>query len=121
VSIQPGKGTFLKSLEGARLEDFELDTEINKERLKELFEVRHAFEESAAALAAERLTKQDIQDTKDNIDKLQKSSDEEMRKISLNVHELIAKASKNKAMIELLNVVCKKLWSYQNSFYSDRS
>ena len=119
VSIQPGRGTFVRSTDCPRLQSSSLEIEIGKEALSELFEARLIMEVEAAALAAERLTEKNIADFRKVVTRLESSTGDDICLFSLKIHQIMAEATQNQVIMEILGLIGKRLWAHQRNFYTE--
>ena len=119
VSIQPGRGTFIKTTDISNYYASGFEIKLSKEVLKELFEVRFILEVEAAGLAAKRITISDIQDFKRLLSKLEKSEGDSIRQVSLQIHHMMARITKNRILIKTLDSLYDILDKYQIAVYSN--
>ena len=119
ISVQPGRGTFIKTTDISNFYKSGFEIKLSKKVLKELFEVRFILEVEAASLAAIRINAADIQDFKRLLSRLEKSEGDLIRKVSLEIHYMMARITKNSILIKTLGSLYEILDKYQIALYSD--
>lgn len=99
-----GDGMYIKNVSFEDLlEKMDFAIEASDNSIKELFEVREALEIKAVILAAERRTKEDLEQMKELIDKLQTSikENEDVFTLAVQFHTQIFYASKNSVLLSV--------------------
>ena len=94
--------------------------EIDVEEAKELYEVRTALEALGIELASERAEKKDFEKLEEVLSNLKKhfqSDDESYFETSLEFHRVITKASKNKSLISLLDIIMNRQKLFRKKFF----
>ncbi len=107
IVIQPRKGTYVKAL--------------TREDIEEAFAVREALESLAAKLAVPHLTETEM-NTLANLIKemdaaIKKKDSESFRKANVSFHEVFIKASRNKTLLNILEIMGKGIWMRISSMY----
>ncbi|MFD2831564.1 FadR/GntR family transcriptional regulator [Corticicoccus populi] len=102
VEVKHGQGTFVKSGESINLE-FKVQV-LNKADIKNLLEVRRIVETGCAAIAARRITEEELVELERVLEEMHTVVDDDSlgEKADYEFHVMIAKASSNPMLIELL-------------------
>ena len=98
VDVRVGDGTYVTDLDGANLlRGFDLLGQVaNEKTALEIFEIRRVLESAAAAMAASRITDEQLSELETHLDELrsEKDSDRFVR-LDVQFHDLIASATGN--------------------------
>lgn len=110
IEIRQGEGTFVKKV------DFDAANQmapqiLQKEDIRQLFEIRKFNETGAASLAAENRTADDIVNLKNILSKMKKfEKDGDIgEKADIKFHMTIVKATKNEMLYRLMTTVSEKM------------
>lgn len=98
VDVRVGDGTYVTDLDGASLlRGFDLLGEVaNEKTALEIFEIRRVLESSAAALAASRITDEQLARLETHVDELRVETDNDrFVRLDIQFHDLIAAATGN--------------------------
>lgn len=105
VEVRQGKGTFVSSLEPSNLvEPFTLMFSVVEHSMVELFEARKILESGLAALAAERITAEQLVDLHRCIEEAHGAKDDPARFLELDVelHSRIVEAAGNQVLQNIM-------------------
>lgn len=105
VETRPGEGTFIKDeFDDILTNSFSVLLLINQSNISEILELRKIIERGSIALAAERMTDQEIQDIEKLLDQAKHlTSDDELVDYDVEFHSRIVRGSKNFLLQSLLN------------------
>ena len=110
VEVRPGKGIFVRGLSGDIFDPLSSWISRNKDAICKHFEARLILEPEIAALAARRVTQDDISRIEENI-RFQKSLAENdtvsIIRADIEFHRLIAEVAKNETISMLMNSLAK--------------
>lgn len=113
IETQPGIGAFVKSYEGDIFSPLSTWLKDNNEALRHFFEVRSLLEPSTARMAAERISKEDLDALQKNHDEFAKTVEEEdlPRAILVDAefHRLIGKATGNKVLSSIMEALYRSM------------
>ena len=101
VDVRVGDGTYVTQLDGTSLlRGFGLLGEVANERTAlEIFEIRRVLESAAAAMAASRITEEQISELEDHLAQLDSEQDsEKFVMLDMRFHDLIASATGNASL-----------------------
>jgi GntR family transcriptional repressor for pyruvate dehydrogenase complex len=104
LEARQGQGTFVTSLSPQVLtEPLRFVMAVNEDLIYQLFEIRKMIETKAAALAAERITTEQLEELRFHYDMLVRSLDEPsvFLRHDVAMHELIARATRNDLLVSL--------------------
>lgn len=110
IEIRPGSGTFISSLStGSLIEHLEFVYFLDPNSITQLYRARNTLELSTAALAAERITDDELEELEKSV-KDMKLADSEHRteeayELDRNFHKLVAVASRNPLLAQFVDVV----------------
>lgn len=107
VSRRQGDGTYIKeSFDDCFIEPLSIMFMLERIDESEILELRNMIEAETASLAARRITDKEIAELTKVYERLEKERDEDMStKLDKKFHSIIAKASKNKIIINYYNVM----------------
>ncbi|WP_241657680.1 FadR/GntR family transcriptional regulator [Anaerobacillus alkaliphilus] len=110
IEIRQGEGTFVKKV------DFDVANQmippvLEKEDLRQLFEIRRFNETGAASLAAENRTSEDLHEMEHWLSEMEKAEgDGDLgEKADMNFHMAIVKASKNEMLYRLMITISETM------------
>ena len=98
VDVRVGDGTYVTDLDGASLlRGFDLIGEVaNEKTALEIFEIRRVLESAAAAMAASRITDEQLAELEALVDELRTETDSDrFVRMDIQFHDLIAAATGN--------------------------
>ncbi len=98
VDVRVGDGTYVTDLDGATLlRGFDLLGEVaNEKTALEIFEIRRILESAAAAIAASRITDEQLEQLEAHLDELRVESDSDrFVRLDIQFHDMIAAATRN--------------------------
>ena len=101
VDVRVGDGTYVTRLDGmSLLRGFGLLSEVANERTAlEIFEIRRVLESAAAAMAASRITEEQVSELEDHLAQLGSEQDsEKFVMLDMRFHDLIASATGNASL-----------------------
>ena len=110
IEIRPGSGTYISSLSaGSLVEHLEFVYFLEPKSISQLYEARKVLELSTVALAAERITDEELKKLEQSVAKM-KTADQENRtdeayELDRTFHKLIATASRNPLLAQFIDVV----------------
>ena len=107
IDCRQGEGNFIKhSFENGLFEPLSVMFMLNDGRPDEIFELRRVMEVETAALAAKRITDEELRELSSLIEQMDTSQNEEERvKVDKKFHYTIAHASRNFLIVNILNTV----------------
>jgi len=110
VDSRHGHGTYVTSLDPQLLsEPIDFVFELHRERLQDLFETRKIIEPALAALAAERITDEQLAEldriTAERFDALETRDWQEAIDLDLKFHSIVAEAAGNSILLTMLSSV----------------
>jgi GntR family transcriptional repressor for pyruvate dehydrogenase complex len=107
IEVKQGEGNFIKeNFEDILFEPFSTIFLIKESNEKEILELRNIIEKGTVSLAAERITKEELEDLRNILDAAEKSnSEEELAELDIIFHYKISQASKNFLLQSILNAV----------------
>lgn len=106
VDVQPGRGTFVRSLRPDLLVRPDLQQEVDRALLREFLEVRQIIEPEAAALAATRATDAELERLGQDVDRLSEAVNVGYRPPEdLGFHLDIVRATHNTALTRLAGAI----------------
>ncbi|WP_366923564.1 FadR family transcriptional regulator [Metallumcola ferriviriculae] len=108
VEIRPGEGTFMRCADlDTIIEPLALMFLLERDKIRELLEVRKALEVEAIGLATERGEKEDFLKVEKALNEMEDGlgSEERAEKADLKFHFAIAEATKNSMLIRLMNTI----------------
>lgn len=105
IQCKQGEGNFIRdNFENSLFEPLSLVFILEKSNKKDIIEVRRIIEEEAAALAAQRITKEQIEDLENIIEEIKKIKDEKILvNLDKNFHYAIAQACGNFILLNIIN------------------
>lgn len=108
VEVRGGSGVYVCSESATQMTTTDLDI-----GPFDILEARILFEGEAAELAAKQITDEELQELREALDAMVQENEEEpiCEKADENFHKLIARATKNEAIIS----VCDHLWQLRNN------
>jgi GntR family transcriptional regulator, transcriptional repressor for pyruvate dehydrogenase complex len=110
IEIRPGSGTYVSSLSAESLiEHLEFVYFLDPKTISQLYEARKALELATVALAAERITDDELEELENSVAHM-KIADSEGRmddayELDRAFHRLITIASQNPLLVQFINVV----------------
>lgn len=124
VQVQPGLGTFITehNIDGLtnRWHRWLVD---HKEEVVQLLEVRQALEPSAAAIATERITDEELDALDKNLLMMEESAKQgntEMAvQIDIQFHDLLSEATQNSFLVELCDSINHALIESRYAYFQD--
>jgi GntR family transcriptional regulator, transcriptional repressor for pyruvate dehydrogenase complex len=106
VDVQPGRGTFVRSLRPDLLVRPDLQQEVDRALLREFLEVRQIIEPEAAALAATRATEAELERLGQDVERLAEAVNVGYRPPEdLGFHLNIVRATHNTALTRLAGAI----------------
>ena len=107
LTVYRGKGTFVAESMGHYVSFGLGELDLNRSRVKDLFEARLLFEPQIAALACERATDEEIGDIMDAGAEVERHihSNQDRTSADQDFHKKIAIASHNRFMLQLLPII----------------
>ena len=117
IESKQGEGNFIReNLDNTLFEPLSIMFMLNDCKVEEIFELRKVIEIETAALAARKITDEEINELQMLVDNMKTSEDEDERvKDDAKFHYTIAKASRNFLILSILNTVS----SLMDSFIKD--
>lgn len=117
VESRHGEGNFIReNFEESLIDPFLLIFMLNGSSREQILELRKVIEIETVALAAEKITDEEIEGLEKCLDKLKEAEDETLKgKYDKEFHYNIAKSSKNILIVNMLNAVS----SLMDSFISE--
>ena len=115
-----GNGSFqVAELRNMLDRSFDLLVTVEEADYAELFEVRRILEGEAAALAASRRTRAQVERMRDHVDAMQAglSSEERFITADLHFHLAVAEATRNRVVVHLMNAIRSLLQRSLSSSY----
>jgi GntR family transcriptional repressor for pyruvate dehydrogenase complex len=114
VECRQGEGNYIReSFENSLFEPLSMMFMLQESDPREIIELRKIIEVETAALAAERVSDEELEDMKNLVNALKGSKDENISvKIDKGFHYEIAKASKNFLVLSMLNAVSSLIDSF---------
>ncbi len=113
IETQPGIGAFVKSYEGDIFSPLSTWLTDNKEAINHFFEVRSLLEPSTARMAAERISKEDLEALQKNYDEFAKTvAEEDLPRailVDAEFHRLIGKATGNKVLSSIMEALYRSM------------
>ena len=110
IEVKPGKGIYIKALTGDLIVPLPTWVSGNKDTILKHFEARLIIEPEVAALAARRITKEEIHIIEQNI-QLQKGFPQSRIASTINAdiefHCLVAESAKNETLTMVLNSIAR--------------
>ena len=111
VEVLPGKGVFVKALTGDLFMPLSELFRTHKESLHHHFEARMVLEPAAAALAAQRATRQEVARLRKNLEVFKKNLSQEnlvgLIRADIEFHRLVANATENRTIEILMNTITR--------------
>lgn len=98
LDVRVGDGTYVTNLDGANLlRGLNLFGQVaNEKTVLEIFEIRRVLESSTAAMAASRITPEQLSELEENLEALRSETDvENFVRLDIRFHDLIAAATGN--------------------------
>ncbi|MBC7223149.1 MAG: FadR family transcriptional regulator [Anaerolineae bacterium] len=114
VEIRQGDGTYVTSLEPALLlEPLEFFVALSHSNFFHLFEVRKILEGSTAALAAERITDEEVAYLQECVHRAERAADdsEAYLQADLDLHNGIVRAARNPVLTRLMESIANLTWA----------
>jgi len=110
IEIRPGSGTFISSLStGSLIEHLEFVYFLEPNSITQLYEARKSLELSTVALAAERITDDELQELEKSVIRMKLADSEhridEAYELDRTFHKLIATATRNPLLAQFVEVV----------------
>ncbi|MBZ4687770.1 MAG: FadR [Clostridiales bacterium] len=108
IEIKPGEGTFIRQFDvNSIIEPLSLMLLLERDKIKEILEVRKALEVESVGLACENATDKDLQKIKEALEDMKRdlvngNSGEEA---DIKFHYAIAEASGNSLLMKLMNTI----------------
>lgn len=123
IEMKQGNGTYIKSITPASfMESLSLALFMDKSSVLELLDARLCIEGAVAFWAAEKATEKDLQELKRTLDQmreaLQENNTEEFIKKDLEFHILIAKSSKNRVLMRVVQTIREVLYQFIADYFS---
>lgn len=117
IESKQGEGNFIReNFDNTLFEPLSIMFMLNDCKIEEIFELRKVIEIETAALAAKKITTEEINELQMLVDNMKTSEDEDERvKDDAKFHYTIAKASGNFLILSILNTVS----SLMDSFIKD--
>lgn len=114
IDCKQGEGNFIKrNFETGLFEPLSVMFMLNGGKPNEMFELRRVMEVETAALAAKRITDEELKELYNLIEQMDTSqSEEERSKIDKKFHYTIAYASRNFLIVNILNTVSSLMDSF---------
>ncbi|WP_432738451.1 FadR/GntR family transcriptional regulator [Maridesulfovibrio sp. FT414] len=113
IETQPGIGAFVKSYEGDIFSPLSSWLKDNNEALRHFFEVRSLLEPSTARMAAERMSEEDLEALRKNIEEFRSTvEDEDLPRailVDAEFHRLIGKGTGNKVLSSIMDVLYRTM------------
>lgn len=107
IVIQPRKGTYVKAL--------------TREDIEEAFAVRESLESLAAKLAVPHIREKEMNSLANLIKEMdaaiKKRDSESFRRANVSFHEVFIRASRNKILLNILEMLGKGIWMRISSMY----
>ncbi|KOR24686.1 GntR family transcriptional regulator [Clostridium sp. L74] len=105
IKCKQGEGNFIRdNFDNSLFEPLSLVFMLEKSNKEDIIEVRRIIEVEAAALAAKRITKEQLKKLEYIIDEIKNSEDEKILvKLDKNFHYEIAQASNNFILLNIIN------------------
>jgi GntR family transcriptional regulator, transcriptional repressor for pyruvate dehydrogenase complex len=110
IEIRPGSGTYISSLSAESLiEHLEFVYFLDPKSISQLYEARKALELATVALAAERITNDDLEELENSVIRMKNADGEgktdDAYELDLAFHRLITTASQNPLLGQFVDVV----------------
>ncbi|GAW91310.1 FadR/GntR family transcriptional regulator [Calderihabitans maritimus] len=108
VEIRPGEGTFIRHTDlDSVIEPLALMFLLERDKVRELLEVRKALEVEAIGLAAERADEEDFVKIERALEEMKEAlkTGDNGAKADLKFHYAVVEASKNSLLVRLMNTV----------------
>lgn len=114
VEARQGEGNFIRgNFEESLIEPLSLIFMLHHSKAEEILELRKVIEIETAAIAAEKITEEEIEKLKFFVENLKEAKDEILKvQYDKKFHYQIAKASKNVLIVNMLNAVSSLMDSY---------
>lgn len=114
IESKQGEGNFIReNFDNTLFEPLSIMFMLNDCKVEEIFELRKVIEIETAALAAQKITDEEINELQILIDNMKTSEDEDERvKDDAKFHYTIAKASRNFLILSILNTVSSLIDSF---------
>lgn len=114
IECKQGGGNFVReNFENNLFEPLSIMFMLEKGHPKEIIELRKIIEVETVALAAQRITEEELESIGNIVEDLKQSTNEEAAvKIDKRFHYEIAKASKNSLIISILNAISSLIDAY---------
>jgi GntR family transcriptional repressor for pyruvate dehydrogenase complex len=110
VAVKPGKGIYVNAITGDLVVPLSTCVSTKKDTILKHFEARLIIEPEIAALAARRISPEDIRIIEQNIEIQQSFSESEIAAIirtDIEFHGLIAESAKNETLTMLFNSIAR--------------
>jgi len=121
LEILPGKGTYVKKNDlSGELSDKGLKEVLESGTIFDIMEVRDCLECKCAELAAERVDPAQVRRMKEAVRKMQDpdASLESVSHADLEFHMLLAEASENDVICEIMKLLIQKMEAYAGKFWA---
>lgn len=106
VECRQGEGNYIReSFENSLFEPLSMMFMLQKSSPSEIMEIRKIIEVETAALAAQRITDEELQHMKVLLDSINSNNEVDNVKIDKEFHYKVAKASRNYLIINILNAI----------------
>ena len=111
VEVLPGKGAFVKALTGDLFMPLSEVLNMHKESLQHHFEARMVLEPAAAALAAQRASREEVARLRKNLESYKENLAKEnmvaLIRADIQFHRLVANATENRTIALLMNTITR--------------
>lgn len=123
IEMKQGNGTYVKSITPSSfMESLSLALLMDKSSVSELLDARLCIEGAVAFWAAKKATDKDLQELKKTLQQmreaLQRNNTEEFIKKDLEFHILIAKSSKNRVLMRVVQTIREVLYQFIADYFS---
>lgn len=113
IEIRRGGGSFIAASEHAKLSRV-LSSHFDDAEthfIHEMLELRRAFEVEAASLAAQRATPENLEAIQEALDRMKEAIDDPEAGVlaDLEFHLLVARAAKNRLLIDMMGTLAKRM------------
>lgn len=123
IEMKQGNGTYVKSITPSSfMESLSLALIMDKSSVSELLDARLCIESAVAFWAAKKASTKDMQELKKTCQQMreayQHNNTEEFIKKDLEFHILIAKSSKNRVLMRVVQTIREVLYQFIADFFS---
>lgn len=108
IEIKPGEGTFIRQFDvNSIIEPLSLMFLLEKDKIKEILEVRKALEVESASLACENANDEDLKNINVTLEEMQRclENNDPGEEADLRFHYAVAAASRNSLLMRLMNTI----------------